>query len=107
MTTTLDHQVKAGIAEQATGCQGAGSYADYADSKGYGYCEVLDWTSSAGDWQFLVSKDGKTWYILDQTNNYPGYRFTWTISDGIDDPDWIEFFEGDIESVYKQIEALW
>lgn len=64
------------VAEQATGCIGAGSYVDYAHERGFMIIEVLNWSSSAGDWQFIVSKDGFEWYILDQQNNYPLPGFT-------------------------------
>jgi len=36
-------------AESATGCMGAGDYRQWAQEQGYKFCEVLDWTSSAGD----------------------------------------------------------
>lgn len=65
------------MAEQATGCRGAGGYLDYAHAQGYTKVEVLNWCSSAGDWQFIVSKDGHEWYIMWQENNYPrGPGFT-------------------------------
>ena len=79
------------IAEQATGCQGAGNYEDYAMNKGYDYIEVLDWSSSAGDWSFIISKNGKDWRILFQTNNYPAFGFSYEISD--------EVFHGSVEEV--------
>jgi len=107
MDSLLRHKLMSGTAEQATGCGGAGDYATYAESKGYNLCEVLNWSSSAGDWQFVVSKDGKTWYILDQVNNYPRSGFTRTISDGVDNPDWRESYEGSLDDVYKQIEAMY
>ena len=56
---------------QATGCIGADSYKKYARKKGYKHVEVWNWSSSAGDWQFPVSKDGNEWHMLVQENNYP------------------------------------
>mgnify|MGYP001610099702 FL=1 len=85
------------IEEQATGCIGANSYKDYARDQGYTRVEVLNWCSSAGDWQFIVSKDGTEWRILDQTNNYPRQGFSHSISD--------EVFYGTPEEVYAEIEA--
>lgn len=85
-------------ASQATGCASSGGYYDYATSHGYNRVEVLDWTSSAGDWSFLVSKNGKEWFILYQINNYPRAGFTWTIDTG---HSWL----GTIKQAYKQIEA--
>jgi len=66
-------------ASQATGVAGSGGYYQYALNKGYQYIEVLNWCSSAGDWQFIISKDGKKWQILSQTNNYPRAGFTYEI----------------------------
>ncbi len=43
----------------------------WAEQQGYPYCAVLDWTSSAGDWSFIISKDNDVWYIMTQTNNWP------------------------------------
>lgn len=62
-------------AEQATGCLGAGDYAIWAKQQGYPFCNVWDWTSSAGDWTFLVSKDGQEWFWMYQTNNFPEVGF--------------------------------
>lgn len=68
-------------AEQATGCPGAGDYAKWAREHGYPYCEVLNWTSSAGDWQFIVSKDQHEWYLMFQENSYPDPGFRRWIDD--------------------------
>lgn len=70
-------------AEEATGCIGANSYRDYAKKLGYKFIEVLNWCSSAGDWQFIISKDGKLWQILDQTNNYPRIGFAHSVDETI------------------------
>ena len=86
------------VEEQATGCVGANSYKQYARDRGYTHIEVLDWTSSAGDWQFLVSKDGHEWFVLFQENNYPrGPGFSHQIDEGFP-------FIGTLEEVYKEIE---
>ncbi len=68
-------------AVSATGCGGANSYLAYAKANGFRYIEVLNWCSSAGDWQFLVSKTGKVWKILSQDNNYPRSGFSHYISE--------------------------
>jgi hypothetical protein len=81
MTQTLDQLVERQICEQATGCHGAGDFRRWAAQQGYQFCEVFDWTSSAGDWSFIVSKDGETWYPMFQENNYPRGGFTRNISD--------------------------
>ena len=67
------------VEEQATGCVGANSYKEYARSRGYTHVEVFDWTSSAGDWTFIVSKDGEGWFLLFQSNQYPRRGFHHTI----------------------------
>jgi hypothetical protein len=59
------------MAEQATGCRGAGDYRAWAEQQGYTHLEVVDWTSSAGDWSFIVSQDGQLWFRMFQENNYP------------------------------------
>lgn len=71
------------IEEQATGCINANSYKEYANKKGYKYIKVVDWTSSAGDWQFIISKDNKRWQILEQVNNYPKTGFSHFIDNKI------------------------
>lgn len=75
--------IEQNIAEQATGCRGAGGYSDFARENGYTHVEVLNWSSSAGDWSFLISKDGQEWRILFQTNNYPRPGFSYEISDEV------------------------
>ena len=87
-------------AEQATGCEGAGDYGNYAKANGYDYCEVLDWTSSAGDWTFIVSKNGHEWRVMSQENNYPwGSGFTRGIEE--------RMFYGTAEEVLAEIIALY
>ena len=89
-----------GVGAQATGCVGADSYKAYAEALGYTHIEVLNWSSSAGDWQFLVSKDGLVWHILWQKNNYPRPGFSRGICT---EPE----FYGTIEDVYKQVEEYY
>ena len=73
--------IEAAVAEQATGCRGAGDYRRWAERQGYPYLYVVDWTSSAGDWSFVVSKDELSWYIMSQSNNWPRSGFTRTINE--------------------------
>ncbi len=68
-------------AVSATGCGGANSYLAYAKASGFRYVEVLNWCSSAGDWQFIVSKDGDEWFVLFQENNYPRPGFSHSVSE--------------------------
>lgn len=84
--------------DQMTGCN-ASSYRDAAEYMGFDRVEVLDWTSSAGDWQFLVTRDGETWQILSQDNNYPRAGFSYSLSD--------ECFEGTLDDVYREIELMY
>lgn len=94
------------IAEQATGCTGAGDYAKWAASQGYPHCEVLDWTSSAGDWSFIVSKDGQLWYLMTQSNNYPRGGFTRHIELGEDNPMFLPI-EGTAEEAQAEAWERW
>jgi hypothetical protein len=84
-TITLPAEVEV----QATGCLGASSYRAWAEKHGFPYLEVLNWCSSAGDWQFLVSPDGRYWQVLFQENNYPRPGFSHSLGD--------EVFEGTAE----------
>ncbi len=95
--TDLQAVIGAMHASQATGCAGAGGYLAYANDLGYERVEVLDWTSSAGDWSFLISKDGLEWRILWQENNWPRAGFSYSISDTA--------FYGTVEQVYEELEA--
>jgi hypothetical protein len=100
MTTpieTLQEQEQI-VAEQATGCRGAGGYRLWAEVQGFPHCEVFDWTSSAGDWTFLVSHDGETWYPMFQENNWPRAGFTRTVD--FDQP-----YCGTAEEVVQQMAA--
>lgn len=63
------------ICEEATGCIGAGDFREWAESQGYPHCEVYDWTSSAGDWSFIVSREGEIWFPMYQENAWPHQGF--------------------------------
>lgn len=69
------------ICEQATGCLGAGDYYKWAEQQGYTHCAAVDWSSSAGDWSFIVSKDGYEWFPMYQSNNFPRHGFTRSIDE--------------------------
>lgn len=47
------------------------TYRAFAEKYGYRFIDVIDWTSSAGDWDFIVSKDARVWYVMTQRNNWP------------------------------------
>lgn len=83
------------VEEEATGLRNANSYKDYAKSRGYKHIEVLNWSSSAGDWDFFISKDGNEWRILSQTNNYPYSGFTHEIGE--------DSFFGTFEEVLEEV----
>lgn len=57
-------------------CIESGDYRQWAMEHGYPYVKVLDWTSSAGDWSFIVSQNNKTWFVMNQTNNWPRQGYT-------------------------------
>jgi hypothetical protein len=84
--------------DQMTGCNASG-YREAARKMGFDRVEVLNWTSSAGDWQFLVSKDGEIWQVLSQENNWPRAGFSYYLGD--------EIFAGTLEDVYEQVEAMY
>jgi len=87
------------LCETATGCEGAGDFREWAAQQGYPLCEVFDWTSSAGDWSFIVSKDGKIWYPMFQENAYPARGFQRTID--TDQP-----IEGTPEKVFEYLAVI-
>jgi len=88
------------LCETATGCQGAGDFRKWAKQQGYLFCEVWDWTSSAGDWSFIVSKDRKTWYPMFQENAYPAGRgFNRTIDES-------QPMDGTPEEVFEFLTAI-
>lgn len=104
MTTSIERKLHtlrgADMAEAMTGCEGAGDFMRWAEQQGYPHCEVVDWSSSAGDWTFLVSKDGEAWYIMSQTNNYPHSGFTREIDES-------QCFEGASEEVLQQVSEMY
>ena len=60
---------------------GAGSYREFFTSLGITEVQVVDHTSSAGDWVFAI-KDGAEgmWYPAFQTNRYPRHGFSYSIN---------------------------
>lgn len=75
-----DAQMKV-ICEQATGIIGAGDYQEVFEKMDYPYLEILDWTSSTGDWQFIVSRDGKTWYVAGQDKGWSRSGFDYWVDE--------------------------
>jgi hypothetical protein len=63
------------IASQMTGCDNAGMYRGWAAEHGFSHLAVVDWTSSAGDWSFIVSRDGFEWFPMFQENRWPRAGF--------------------------------
>lgn len=80
---------------QATGCRAVGDYRQFAKQHGFKHIEVANWASSAGDWTFIVSKDGHEWQLLQQTNNFPSPGFSYYLSD--------DLYEGTVEEVLAQL----
>lgn len=95
----LQHQSEKRICESATGCHGAGDFREWAEQQGFSFCEVYDWTSSAGDWTFIVSREGKIWYTMDQENAYPAPGFQRTIDES-------QPMEGTSEEVFEFLGRL-
>lgn len=61
---------------------GAGSFREIISLLGFSELEVIDWTSSAGDWAFGV-KNEIGWFVVWQENRYPYYGFKYCLSDYI------------------------
>ena len=59
---------------------GAGSFREIFEDLGFDEVEVINWTSSAGDWTFGVKND-VGWFVATQENRYPYYGFRYAISD--------------------------
>jgi hypothetical protein len=57
---------------------GAGNYRRVFSLLGFTDVKVINWTSSAGDWEFGV-KDETGWRIACQSNRYPYYGYEYTI----------------------------
>jgi hypothetical protein len=53
---------------------GAGSYTDFLSRMGFKKVSVLNWSSSAGDWQFKVSTG-----VVSQENRYPYHGFRYSL----------------------------
>jgi hypothetical protein len=70
-------------AQQATGCLDADGYLGWAQDQGYQIVRRLCTSSSAGDWQFLVSKDGERWQLMWQENRWPRPGFERHIEDRV------------------------
>lgn len=51
------------------------NYQEWAAKFGYVHCHYFDFTSSAGDWSFIVSKDGYVWNMMYQENRWPGVGY--------------------------------
>lgn len=91
----LQQIIDSGLCESTTGCEGAGDFKEWAAQQGYDLVEVMDWTSSAGDWCFVVSdNDGAGWVVMSQENNYPRRGFTRTIYED-------NYFEGTAEEAIE------
>ena len=61
---------------------GAGSFKEIFTALGFEDVEVIDWTSSAGDWSFGV-KNEYAWFAAWQENRYPYHGFRYSISSDV------------------------
>jgi len=63
-------------------CIGAGWYDfRHALKDIYEDVEIVDWTSSAGDWMLVFKTDNGQWHPAWQENGYPQFRgYRWSIS---------------------------
>jgi hypothetical protein len=92
----MDDETQLELCEQATGVMGAGNFRKVFESMGYKQVDVLDWSSSAGDWSFIVSRDGQTWHLATQENAYPHVGFRYNV-------DMTEIYHGSADQVMEQI----
>lgn len=93
---TMDNIMEAEVCDQATGVLGAGNFRKVFERMGYKQVDVLDWSSTAGDWSFIVSADGTTWHLATQENMYPHIGFKYNI-------DRNEVYYGSADQVIEQI----
>lgn len=98
MTEELRDLVQEIVEVQATGCTGVGAYRRWAKENGFEHVETWNTTSSAGDWQFLVSKDGIEWQVLTQENNWPRSGFSYYLGEQV--------FIGSFEDVSEELSEL-
>ena len=56
---------------------GAGSFREVFAILGFQRVEVIDWTSSAGDWSFAIF-NGLEWFMVSQENRWPKCGFTYS-----------------------------
>jgi hypothetical protein len=82
---------------EATGVPAVSNYREFARQNGFPYIKVFDWTSSAGDWTFIVSRDGRLWQVLSQTNRFPSRGFDYYLSPRV--------YEGTADEVMQQLAA--
>ena len=85
--------------EVAIPSAGAGSYNEVFEMLGYSEVKVVQWSSSAGDWEFAV-KDKTGWRIAGQDNRYPHYGFTFWVSSEV-------WGFSSYEDLVKEIEKLY
>jgi len=60
---------------------GAGSYGEMFRRLGADSCEIVDSTSSAGDWSFALEMGGP-WRVAVQENRHPYHGFRYALLDG-------------------------
>ena len=65
----------------------------------YEAVEIVDWTSSAGDWMLAFQADNGRWYPAWQENMYPTRGYRWSISR--------EWSGATIEELLAVLEARW
>lgn len=58
---------------------GAGSYREFFTRMGFVDVEVIDHTSSAGDWCFGVKRKDGVWTLAFQENRFPRHGFNYSL----------------------------
>lgn len=58
---------------------GAHTFRQFFKDVGYDAVDVVEWSSSAGDWTFMV-RDGEGWFLAFQSNRYPRHGFAYSVN---------------------------
>lgn len=83
---------------------GSQSYGEVFRLLGYPHVFELQMCSSAGDWDFLVSKDRVAWSIASQENRYPMFGFRYFVGPEIFTSTDGELTDAEVANIYEEWE---
>lgn len=75
---------------------GSGDFHKEFETMGFPKVEVVQQMSSAGDWDFIVSKTGNKWFLASRENRFPRGGFNYYVSKD-------DLFKGNAEEVLTQV----